>query len=130
MLVGAFTIFLGQYAVFSHFEPDWRDELPPPRSQTRSAMGGVIWLVIGVMMSFPSVVSKTIEGESVPRWLALLILAVFSLPACALIHVELWSRLSSTARAKTRWAIGKLGPVGAVGYFLGFNDERGRRTRG
>jgi hypothetical protein len=130
LLVGAFAVFLGQYVVFSQFEPDWRDELPPPPSLFRSAIGGVIWLAIGVMMSFPRVVSRTLGDDSAPRWLALLILVFFSLPACALVHVELSSRLGTIARAKTRWAISKLGPIGAAGYLLGFSEARGRRTRG
>jgi hypothetical protein len=130
LFVGAFAVFLGQYAVFSHFEPDWRDELPPPPSLIRSVIGGFVWFSLGVGIAFPGVVSRTLTEDSAPRWVALLILVFFSLPACALFDVELSSHLTTHARAKTRWAISKLGPIGALGYFFGFHDARGRRTRG
>jgi hypothetical protein len=115
---GAFAAFLGYVVVFSRFEPDWRDEIHPPPSAIRTAVASIAWLGLGFALAFPETLMRGVAVSAGPRWLTWLLLAFFTLPAAAFLHLEFLSGLGAVERAKRRWGIGKLGPIGAAVYFL------------
>ena len=104
----------------SRYEPDWHAEMPPPSSLLRTIVPCAIWLGIGTMMAMPEFLlpSGTMLGEPGPIWLRGVLLALFTSPALALAHVQFFSGLAESRKAKARWGIERLGPIGACAYFL------------
>jgi len=120
VLIVALSLSLLWGVLASRYEPDWRAEMPPPSSLLRTVVSCALWLGIGTMMAMPEFLlpSGVVSRESGPLWLRVVLLALVTLPALALAHVQFLSRMSEPRKAKARWGIERLGPIGACTYFL------------
>ena len=119
VLSGGFALFLAYVVVVGRFEPGWEGEMREPPSGLRTAVAAAVWLCVGTLLAFPELLMPGIRVHGRSGWIAWVALVFFTLPVMAFVHLEFVSGLNRQDRAKRRWGIGRLGPIGALAYLLG-----------
>jgi hypothetical protein len=119
IVVGVTGVAIAWGVLSRDYKPGWEGELPPPSSRMRTLISAALWLGVGVFVAVPDLMlSPGTLTSPVPFWMTALSLLLFGSPALALTHLEFLREGSVEGKAKLRWGIERLGPVGAIAYFL------------
>ena len=84
-----------------------------------------MWAGLGSLIAYPGALMPSHSAESRLRdWIPhLALLLIVGSPALALLHLHFLSAASDLTKARLKWRIVRLGPLGACAYLLGAEDR-------